>query len=70
MFTEVGWLQVLVGQGVMPRGHHPVADGIPDADLAEYLSAIAQLVQREVAQMPEHAQFVASNCAAQPEMSQ
>ena len=64
LFTEVGWLQVFAGQGVMPAGHHPLADAIPAADLAEFLDTIDQLNAREVAQMPSHADFIARHCAA------
>lgn len=64
LFTEVGWLQVFAGQGVMPNGHHPIADAIPAADLAEFMDTIDKLNAREVAQMPSHADFIARHCAA------
>ncbi len=64
LFTEVGWLQVFAGQGVMPAGHHPLADAIPAADLEEFMDTIDKLNAREVAQMPSHADFVARHCAA------
>jgi len=66
LFTEVGWLQVFVGQGVMPEAHHPLADTVGEADLASYMDTWEKLVAREVAQMPSHAEFIARNCAAQP----
>ena len=69
LFTEVGWLQVLVGQGLVPRGHHPIADAISSSELAEYMSVIEQLIAREVAQMPDHAQFVSHHCDAHQELS-
>ncbi len=64
LFAEVGWLQVLAGQGVMPRGHHPLADAISPSDLGEFMDMIDKLNAREVAQMPGHAAFVAQHCAA------
>ena len=64
LFTEVGWLQVLAGQGVATRGWHPLADAIPANDLAEFLQTISALYRREVAQWPTHADFIAKNCAA------
>ncbi|PSJ38095.1 tryptophan halogenase [Sphingomonas deserti] len=64
LFTEVAWLQVFVGQGVMPAGNHPIAD-FPSRDgLAEYLGLIDKLIAREVAQMPDHDAFVAALCPA------
>jgi tryptophan halogenase len=65
LFTEVGWLQVMVGQGLMPSGHHALADQISDADLAEYMDMIEQLNVREVAQMQSHQAYIAKNCATE-----
>jgi tryptophan 7-halogenase len=64
LFTEVGWFQVLVGQGIIPGGTHPIAGSISKADLQEYMDVIAKLNAREVAQMTDHAAFVAQHCAA------
>ncbi len=66
LFTEVGWFQVLVGQGIMPTGTHPIVNSISKADLQDYMDMIAKLNAREVAQMGEHAAFVAQHCAARP----
>lgn len=59
LFTEVGWLQVLIGQGVEPRGYHPIADTIEPDDLAEYMRTIELLYAREADAMPAHADFIA-----------
>ena len=60
LFTEVGWLQVLAGQGVATAGWHPLADAIPEKDLREFLDTIEALYRREVAQWPTHAEFIAT----------
>lgn len=64
LFTEVGWLQVLVGQGIAPEGYHPLADVVSEADLAEYMETLELLNVREVRQMQDHAGFIAENCMA------
>lgn len=64
LFTEVGWLQVLLGQGIEPRGYHPLADQLPDHDLAQFMSMIRQVIEHEVGAMPAHAEFVARHCSA------
>lgn len=66
LFTEVGWVQVFIGQGVKPAGHHPLADTVSEPDLESYMDTWEKLVAREVAQMPSHADFIARHCASQP----
>lgn len=58
LFTEVGWLQVLIGQGIVPTSHNPVADTLPQAELAAMLTRIAGRHRQAVAQMPAHAEFL------------
>ncbi len=59
LFTEVGWLQVLLGQGVRPASHHPLADQLSAGQLADFMSMIRSVIDHEVAAMPSHADFVA-----------
>ena len=68
LFTEVGWLQVMVGQGIMPQGHHPLADAVEDQDLGDYMETLELLIAREVKQMPGHGDFIAQHCAAAKEV--
>jgi tryptophan halogenase len=63
LFTEVGWLQVLLGQGVRPAGHHPLADQLSAGELAEFMNLIRTVIQHETGTMPAHADFVARHCA-------
>ena len=64
LFTEVAWLQVLVGQGVVPKRHHPMADGVEADDLKSYLETWEALMMREVRQMPSHEDFISRHGAA------
>ena len=59
LFTETGWLQVLIGQRVTPQAYHPVADGLAAQDLKAFLSDIRTLIAREAARMPSHSDFIA-----------
>jgi tryptophan halogenase len=63
LFTEVGWLQVLLGQGVRPTGHHPLADQLSAGELAEFMDMIRTVIRHETGTMPAHADFVARHCA-------
>jgi tryptophan halogenase len=64
LFTEVGWLQVMIGQGITPHRHSPLADGLPPAQLGEFLANIRTLIDRTVAGMPGHADFIARHFKA------
>ena len=67
LFAEVGWLQVLHGQGITPRVHHPLADALAEQEVLDYLADTSAVIQRCVAQMPRHAEYIAAHCAAAPE---
>jgi tryptophan halogenase len=68
LFTETGWLQVLLGQRIEPRHHQPLADGLEDSKLQAFLSDIRTLVSRAAERLPAHDDFVARTCApAAPE---
>ncbi len=64
LFTEQSWLQVMLGQGILPRRHHPLADGLSREKLEEFLGSIRALVRGAVEQMSSHDRFVAQHCAA------
>ncbi len=64
LFAEVGWLQVLHGQRVAARAHHPIADALDEADVAGYLADVERVIAACVETMPPHAKYVAAHCAA------
>lgn len=64
LFAEVGWLQVLVGQGIVPDGYHPLADAQTEAELREFLSLTRRAVTKHVAAMPDHDAFIAQHAAS------
>ena len=64
LFTEESWIQVFLGQGVIPRGYDPLVDIKPEAQVEEYLGNIQRVIARCVGLMPDHAEFVAKTCAA------
>ncbi len=66
LFTEMSWLQVMSGQGIVPRGYHPFADLRPEAEVAAYLQNVEQVIARCVKAMPTQADFIAAHCAAAP----
>ncbi len=69
LFSEPSWLQVLLGQGLMPRGHHPLADARPHEQAQQFINDVRHVVQRCVDVMPTHADFIAAHCAASPALT-
>ena len=64
LFTEVGWLQVMLGQGIRPAGWSPLADQLAPAQLDEFLSLARRHAAHVAAQMPPHSEFIARSCKA------
>jgi tryptophan halogenase len=62
LFKETSWFAVLVGQGLMPEGYHPIADSISEDDLRLRLTKIRTGVQNRVNSMPNHADYIRDNC--------
>jgi tryptophan halogenase len=66
LFAENSWIQVMLGQGIEPQQHHPVADLMGDEELSGFLNGIKSQVDRTVAQLPSHQAYVEQYCKASP----
>ena len=66
LFAENSWIQVMLGQGIVPQQHHPAADLMGDAELGHFLGEIKMSVDRTVAQLPAHQAYVEQYCKASP----
>jgi tryptophan halogenase len=64
LFAENSWIQVMLGQGIMPQQHHQTADLMGDAELAGFLNGIRDTVNRTVAQLPAHQAYMQNYCGA------
>jgi tryptophan halogenase len=64
MFALTSWVQVMVGQGIVPKGYHPLVDAVADGDLAQYGESVRQVIASCVAAMPTHEQFIDRYCRA------
>jgi tryptophan halogenase len=60
IFMEPSWVQVMLGQGIVPAAHHPLADGPSDADLADQLRQLAAIKREPLPNMPTHDAFLAA----------
>jgi len=64
MFAIVSWVQVMIGQGILPRGYHPMVDLMPENDLRQFMTSVRQVIASCVDAMPAHEAFIARHCAA------
>ncbi len=67
LFKENSWTQVMMGQGPEPGSYNLMADRITDAQLAEFLQNIGSIVKQATDRLPDHAVFIADQCAAKPD---
>jgi tryptophan halogenase len=68
LFRLDSWIHVMLGQGIVPQQHHPLARALSDADLRTLLDSIRQPIARAVAQMPAQPEFIERYCKAPPEV--
>lgn len=64
LFSEESWIQVFIGQGMIPHGYDPQVNLKSDTQLTQYLSNIAAVIGKCVKVMPTHAEYVAKTCPA------
>ncbi|SFP97376.1 tryptophan halogenase family protein [Sphingomonas rubra] len=64
LFAENSWVQVMMGQGIVPQSWHPIAAKLRDDELDRLLGTIRDTMRRTVAGLPDHAAYVAQYCGA------
>jgi tryptophan 7-halogenase len=64
LFAEPSWLQVLIGQRIVPQGWHPFADLRSEAEVEAYVRNVAEVIAKCVRAMPTQEQFISEHCAA------
>jgi tryptophan halogenase len=63
LFAENSWIQVMMGQGIRPSAHHPVAELMGQAELAHFLADIRAQVESQLRGLPSHQAYVERLCA-------
>jgi tryptophan halogenase len=64
LFGTASWVAVLLGQGVVPEEHEPVADMLKDEQVAEALDKMRLSYSKMAEHLPAHGEFIRSSCAA------
>ena len=60
LFDIPGWVQVMIGHGIVPETWHPIADQLSEETLGEFLRLTEAGYAADVARMPDHGAYVAS----------
>ena len=64
LFAEPSWLQVMIGQRILPQGYHPFADLRSEDDVEAYVRNVADVIAKCVNVMPTQAAYIAEHCDA------
>jgi tryptophan halogenase len=65
LFRVDSWVQVMMGQGLMPKQHHGAGRVLPVDGLKQQMMSLRNMIDKTVAQMPEHGDFIQTYCPAQ-----
>lgn len=58
IFKDASWLQVMLGQGIMPEDYHPAANVLSKHQLADTMQKIAHAKQQPMTKMLPHDEFI------------
>ncbi|MBQ4877825.1 tryptophan 7-halogenase [Pseudoalteromonas luteoviolacea] len=58
LFQNVAWQQVMVGQGLVPKTYHPLAEQFDGEHLKSLLDSLKVLLQTTVNKLPSHQAFI------------
>ena len=62
IFLESSWLQVMLGQGIMPEDYHPLADTLTEDQLKEKLENTKKTKLQPMPKIPSHDDFLEMFC--------
>jgi tryptophan halogenase len=65
LFNETSWLAVMHGQGLMPKGYHPLVDTLDESEIERRLKHIKSVIDKSVDTMPMQEDFINKHCKAQ-----
>ncbi len=57
-FALPSWVQVMLGQGIVPRGYHPIVDEMPEQRLFDHVDSVRAMLAQAVEAMPAHREWI------------
>ena len=64
LFLESSWLQVLMGQGVFQKDHHPLANALSEQKLQELMQNIKRIKNEPIGKIASHDEFLKQFCGS------
>lgn len=64
LFRVDSWVQVMIGQGVIPKQYHPIVRTMSENDIKKFMSGLTQFINSSVSALPNHQDFIAQYCSA------
>ena len=64
LFAENSWVQVMLGQGLMPEQYHSIVNMMSEDELDQFLKGIHSSARNLVGQLPDHQRFIDHYCRA------
>ncbi len=62
LFTSASWVQVFLGQNIIPNDCHGIAKVLTAAQIEDYMGNIDNYLSQAVEKMPGHAEYLEKNC--------
>jgi tryptophan halogenase len=62
LFRVDSWVQVMLGQGLMPHSHHAIGELVPSEPLRQALATMAANIDAAVARLPTHSEYLERVC--------
>jgi tryptophan 7-halogenase len=66
LFRMDSWLQVMLGQRIMPKKYHPLPRMMTKKELGQLLYGSKEAIEKAVARLPSHQDFINQYCKAEP----
>ena len=63
LFTDASWTAVMIGQGLLPEAHDPLAEALDPQEVRNLVARMADAFRRTARSMPTHAEYIARYCA-------
>ena len=58
IFRDASWIEVMLGQGIMPRDYHPAADAMPEAQFRDMMHKVWLAKREPMSMLVPHDRFL------------